>query len=71
VPSDALLDQCIDVRQVFAIGEGGETVRANNAVEFFLGFLLDFWIEYHGEEKAVVCRDGLYKVKPTALENEI
>lgn len=42
MPSERFLDECLDVGKFLAIIEGGEFVRAEDAVDFFLRFGLHF-----------------------------
>lgn len=45
--TQGLADECADVREAVEISERGHPGAADYGVKFFLGFLLDFWVEEH------------------------
>jgi len=58
IPPQQLLDYRLDVRKAGTIGEGGEPVVSNNAIDLFLSLALNLRIQLHGEEERFKERNG-------------
>lgn len=59
VPAQGFLHERIDVWEVLAVGEGGQTGASDYALEFLVGLVLDLWVEGHCEEECGEDGDGL------------
>ena len=59
LPSEALLDDRIHVRQVATVWVVRQPVRTNDGFEFCLCLGHDFWVERHGEEERLKRRNCL------------
>lgn len=63
VPPQELLADCIDVGQVITVLSVGKSGRADDTIDLLLCFLLDVWIQSHGQEEAFDSRNSLKYAK--------
>lgn len=60
VPARGFFQDCVNVRQVWSIGHGRETV-SEDGVQLSLCFLLYVLVKHHGLGGGVKCEGSLYR----------